>query len=210
MESGAPILGTLELRAGGGRGRRLRGRFPYGNSNRAVLSDGGRTGRPRKEVFAPRAFEYRVNQPDAEIHLLVGHDYDRPLASKLTGGLVLRDSAEALVFDADIAPEIVETSYFKDFWGGFVSGLVVGLSPGFRIPPPAAVPPEEAEKVEEEDPAEGRALIRTIFQALLFEISLVTAPAYPETEVEARTAARAAALATARQRAHEHLRRWRP
>jgi phage head maturation protease len=72
------------------------------------------------------------------------------------------------------------------------------------------VPPEEAERVDEEDPAEGRALIRTIMQALLFEISLVTAPAYPETEVEARTVGRAAALATARQRAVEHYRRYRP
>jgi HK97 family phage prohead protease len=210
MENGAPILGTLELRAGGGRGRRLRGRFPYGPGNRAVLSDGGKSGRPRKELFAPKAFAYRVEDPKAEIHLLLGHDYDRPLASKLTGGLVLRDSAEALTFDAEIAPEITETSYFRDFFAGFTAGLVISLSPGFRLPPPAAVPPDQAERVEEEDPAEGRALIRTIFQALLFELSLVTAPAYPETEVEARTAARAAALATARQRAHEHLRRWRP
>jgi len=207
METGA-LIGTLELRAGGGRGRRLRGRFPYGS--RAIISDGGRTGRPKKEAFASRAFAYRVNDPKAEIHLLLGHDYDRPLASKLTGGLVLRDSAEALVFDAEVALEIAETSYFRDFFAGFTAGLVVGLSPGFRIPPPAAVPPDQAERVEEEDPAEGRAIIRTILQALLFEISLVTAPAYPETEVEARTAARAAALATARQRAHEHLRRWRP
>ena len=210
MENGALITGTLELRAGGGRGRRLRGRFPYGDSNRAIVSDGGRTGRPRKEVFAARAFEYRVADPKAEIHLLIGHDYGKPLASKLTGGLVLRDSAEALVFDADISPEIASTSYFLDWFAGFSAGLVVGLSPGFRIPPPAAVPPEEAEKVEEEDPKEGRALIRTIFQALLFEISLVTAPAYPETEVEARTASRAAALVAARQRALEAHRRWRP
>ncbi|MGO4843074.1 HK97 family phage prohead protease, partial [Rhizobiaceae sp. 2RAB30] len=68
----------------------------------------------------------------------------------------------------------------------FAAGLIVGLSPGFRIPPPAAVPTEDAEKVEEEDPSEGRALIRTIFQALLFELSVVTAAAYLEAQVEAR------------------------
>jgi HK97 family phage prohead protease len=207
METGA-LIGTLELRAGGGRGRRLRGRFPYGS--RAVLSDGGRTGRPKKEVFASRAFAFRVEDPKAEVHLLIGHDYDRPLASKLTGGLVLRDGDDALVFDATISPEIESTSYWKDFFAGFSAGLIVGLSPGFRIPPPAAVPPDKAEVVEDEDPAEGRAIIRTILQALLFEISLVTAPAYPETEVEARNAARAAALVAARQRALEAHRRWRP
>ena len=51
----------------------------------------------------------------------------------------------------------------------------------------AAVPPEEAEQVTEEDPREGRALIRTIFQALLFELSIVTQPAYQETLLELAT-----------------------
>ncbi|HRO13303.1 helix-turn-helix domain-containing protein [Amaricoccus sp.] len=113
----------------------------------------------------------RLEDPKAKIHLLLGHSYDKPLASKLTGGLVLRDSDEALAFDAEIAPEIAETSYFRDFFAGFMAGLVVGLSPGFRIPPPSAVPSEEAERVEEEDPAEGRAIIRTILQALLWRRS---------------------------------------
>ena len=70
---------------------------------------------------------------------------------------------------------------------------------------PAAVPPEEAERVEEEDPAEGRALVRTIFQALLWEISLVTAPAYSETTVEARSG-----LILPPTAPMSHLRRWRP
>ena len=69
--------------------------------------------------------------------------------------------------------------------GDFAAGLILGLSPGFRIPPPRTVP--DAEKVEEEDPREGDALIRTIFQALLYELSFVTVPAYKETEVEARS-----------------------
>jgi len=205
MDHGA-LTGTLELRAGGGRGRRLRGRFPY--NSRAVLSDGGKTGRPRKEAFAPRAFAYRVEDPKAEIHLLLGHSYDKPLASRLTGGLVLRDADDALTFDAEIAPEIETTSYWRDFFAGFTAGLVVGLSPGFRVPPPAAVPADQAERVEEEDPAEGRAIIRTILQALLFELSIVTSAAYPETEVEARQFIKPAAPqllmpATA-------MRRWRP
>lgn len=180
-----PHIGELEVRRGAGGKRRLRGRFPY--KKRAVLSDGGRNGRPKKEEFAPRAFAYRVEDPQAEIHLLIGHDYDRPLASKLTGGLNLWDGDDALTFEAEISPEIQATSYWLDFWAGFTAGLVVGLSPGFRIPPERAVPAEEAEQVTEEDPEEGDALIRTIFQALLFEISLVTVPAYKETEVEARS-----------------------
>ncbi|SFQ63163.1 prohead serine protease, partial [Roseivivax halotolerans] len=59
-----------------------------------------------------------------------------------------------------------------------------GGTPGFRIPPERAVP--DAEKVEEENPAEGMALIRTIFAALLYELSVVTRPAYDETQIEER------------------------
>lgn len=45
---------------------------------------------------------------------------------------------------------------------------------------------KDAESVAEEDPAEGMALIRTVHQALLYELSVVTRPAYPEAQVEAR------------------------
>lgn len=198
----AAALGGLELRAAGDKGgRRIRGSFPYGK--RATLSDGGRTGRPRKEVIAPRAFAYRVEKRET-IHLLIGHNYDRPLATTDNGSLALRDTAEALTFEARIAPELERAPFFADFWGAFLAGLVGGISPGFRIPPPSAVPPEEAEQTEEEDPAEGRALIRTVFQALLFELSLVTSPAYKETAVEARSALIRPPAPMS------HLRRWRP
>lgn len=174
--------GELELRAERKGGRRLKGRFPYNKP--AVLSDGGRTGRPRKEVIAARAFAFRVDDPKQDIHLLVGHSYDRPLASRGAGTLKLADSNEALVFDAEITAEMEAVTYVQDFLAGFTAGLITGISPGFRIPPERAV--ANAEKVEEEDPALGMALIRTIFQALLYELSCVTVPAYPEAQVEAR------------------------
>lgn len=172
----------LELRAGRGKSRRLKGRFPYGK--RAVLSDGGKNGRPQKEEFAPKAFAYRVEDPKADIHLLLGHDYDRPLASRGAGTMQLVDTDDALTFEAEITPDMAETTWAQDFFRSFASGLIGGISPGFRIPPPVTVP--DAEKVTEEDPREGRALIRTIFAALLYEISLVVIPAYKETEIEER------------------------
>ncbi len=174
----------LELRAGRGKSRRLKGKFPY--KKRAVLSDGGKKGRPQKEEFAPKAFAYRVDDPKEDIHLLVAHSYDKPLASRAAGTMDIFDTEEALIFDAEIVPEMADTSWAQDFFRAFASGLIGGISPGFRIPPPAAVPADQAEKVTEEDPALGRALIRTIFQALLYEISLVTVPAYKETQVEER------------------------
>ena len=175
----------LELRAGRGKSRRLRGKFPY--NKRAVLSDGGKKGRPRKEVIASRAFEYRVKKPDEDIHLLIGHDYNRPLASRGAGTLDLRDTDDALTFDAEITPEMMDAPYVLDFLAAFTAGLMTGLSPGFRIPPERTVP--GAEEVTEEDPSEGNALIRTIFAALLYELSMVTIAAYREAmaeQVEAR------------------------
>lgn len=174
--------GGLELRAARDGSRRLKGKFPYGK--RAVLSDGGKNGRPKKEAFAPKAFAYRVERPNEDIHLLIGHSYDKPLASRGAGTLDLWDSEAALTFEATVTPDMVETTWGQDFFRAFAAGLIGGISPGFRIPPQRTVP--DAEKVEEEDPREGDALIRTIFAALLFELSLVVVPAYKETEVEAR------------------------
>ncbi|WP_018303275.1 HK97 family phage prohead protease [Wenxinia marina] len=136
-------------------------------------------------MIAPRAFAYRIDRPDEDIHVLVGHSYDRPLASRGAGTLDIRDSAEAVTFDAEIVPEVVDTPYGADFLGAFAAGLIRGVSPGFRIPPPVTVP--DAEKVEEEDPSEGRALIRTIFAALLYELSFVTVAAYREAQAEERS-----------------------
>ncbi len=173
--------GGLELRREG-EATRLRGRFPYGK--RAVLSDGGRTGRPRKEVIAPRAFAYRVDRPEEDIHFLVGHSYDRPIASRGAGTLTLTDTNEALLLEILIANEMREVGYVRDFLAGFSAGLILGLSPGFRIPPTRVEP--DAEEIEEE-PNDGQpdedgqpqrgALIRTVKSALLYEISAVTRPA---------------------------------
>lgn len=172
--------GELEIRKRHDGARVVRGKFPY--NKRAVLSDGGNKGRPVKERFKPGAFLYRIEAPGEEIHLLVGHDYDRPLASKLNGTLTFKDTLAALFFEAVILPKVLETSYAKDTLALIAAGLAVGLSPGFRIPPKATVP--DAETVEDEDPSEGRAIIRTINDCLLYELSIVTRPAYDETLVE--------------------------
>ena len=135
-------------------------------------------------MIAPRAFAYNVERKEIDIRLLVGHRFDKPLASRGAGTLTLTDADDALTFDAIVTEGVQETTWAKDFFAGFAAGLITGLSPGFRIPPARVSP--NAEKVEEEDPAEGMAIIRTIFDALLFELSMVTSAAYPEAEVQAR------------------------
>ncbi|MFT7449037.1 MAG: phage head maturation protease, partial [Glaciecola sp.] len=98
------------------------------------------------------------------------------------------DSDDTLTFTARITEEMQEVSYVKDILAGIAAGLTLGISPGFRLPPKRAVP--EPEKIEDEgmDPENGayNAIIRTVLAALLYEISVVTRPAYPEAQVEAR------------------------
>ena len=178
MESPVYSAG-LELRAAGDGTRRLSGKFPY--NRRAVLDAGGKGRRPKKEQFAPRALSFAVDDPERDIHLLSGHSFDRPLASKKARTLILKDTDAALTFEAILTPEIQEASWAKDFLAAFAAGLVGGISPGFRVPDM-----DGAEATDEEDPKEGDALIRTIFAAVLFELSLVTRPAYHETDVSLR------------------------
>ncbi len=173
--------GGLEVRREG-KQTRISGSFPY--SSLAILSDGGKRGRPRKEQFKSGAFSHSVQSETQEIHLLLGHDFGKPLASKLSGSLQLEDRADALVFSAVLADGLLDTSHGKDALAMLSTGLIAGISPGFRIPPERTVP--NAETVEDEDPSEGTALIRTVNAAILYELSLVTRPAYPETTVENR------------------------
>jgi phage head maturation protease len=190
----AATQGELEVRKRASGALALAGRFPYRRA--AILSDGGRSGgRPRKEIIGARAFAYRVDRPEEDIHLLVGHSYDRPLASKRTGTLRLQDSDEALTFEATIAEEVAATTWARDALAAVGAGLMVGLSPGFRLPPPRAVPKAELIAEEPDDgatsPIDGKpqrgAIIRTVVSALLYELSIVTVPAYDEAQVEARS-----------------------
>ncbi|SNT37590.1 HK97 family phage prohead protease [Tropicimonas sediminicola] len=167
--------GGLEVRTSADGATRLRGRFPY--STPTVLR-GGRE--PRREVFEARAFGASVAD-GGDIHLLVHHDFDRPLASRSAGSLEIRDGDDALTFEAVIAPEMREVSYVADFLGTLAAGLVGGISPGFRVP-------EGGDRVKRD----GQGLMRVVKTADLIEVSAVTKPAYPDAQVEARNWGRAA------------------
>ena len=171
-----PVEG-LEIRQNGAGGT-LRGRFPYGST--ATLRDRGRV---RKERFDPEAFEFSIEDPEREIHLLRGHSFDQPLASKQAGTLRLNDTRAALEFEADVLPEASRPSWVQDTVLAVSAGLIRGVSPGFRVPPPDAVP--DAERIEPE-PGNPDVSIRVIRAAVLFELSLVSRPAYQDAEVQLR------------------------
>ena len=155
--------GALELRATDKGGVRLSGRFPYRTATELASR--------RRETFESRAFAARVNS-GAEIHLLFGHDYDKPLASRSAGSLEVFDTETALEFRATIAGA---TSWAADFLAAHAAGLIKGLSPGFRVAPGG-----------DEVRSDGEGLLRTVKTADLFEISAVTVPAYPAAQIEAR------------------------
>ena len=179
MDRGVWPLADLEIRQRrGGRGREIRGSFRYGVS--ATMRDRGRV---RKERISAGAFRFAIEKEDREINLLVGHSFDRPLASKLDGSLELSDSSQALSFRALLPPEGEQPTYMRDSVLMLNAGLVGGISPGFVVPPADVVP--NAERLVPE-PGNADVLIREVSDAVLYELSLVTRPAYPRTEVESR------------------------
>ena len=164
----------------------------------------------RKERFGKRAFGWQIEEfaklqtelaeaiKDAHakavsilkeqverrnVNLLSGHDFNRPLASMKAGNLKLADSDDALRFEADLPPETRQPSWMRDAVLAIEGGLATGVSPGFRIPPAGTA--ANAEEIIPE-PGNPGVSIRQINQAVLYELSIVSRPAYAETAVEAR------------------------
>ncbi len=154
--------GALELRATEG-GVRLSGRFPYATETELA--------RGRFERIEARAFGQRIEAGE-DVHLLSGHDYGKPLASRQAGTLEIRDTDTALEIEATIS---AGTSWAADFIEAHRAGLIRGLSPGFRVSP-------GGERIERR----GDGVLRSISRADLFEISGVTRPAYEGAQIEAR------------------------
>lgn len=172
------MLGRVEIRRARDGSPRLTGRFPYGRT--ATMRDRGRV---RKERFAPRAFEYAIEDESREINLLVGHDYQRPLASRKMGSLTVEDTSEAVTFEARLPAKAEQPTWMRDALLSVRGGLMAGISPRFTVPPKDVVP--DAERLIPE-PGNPGVMIREISAAVLLELSLVTRPAYDATSVEAR------------------------
>ncbi len=168
--------GALEIRRSGG-ARLLTGRFNYGST--ATLRNRGRV---RKERFEPRAFRYAIEEePSRRIDILVGHDYGKPVASRQSGTLKIKDSDSAVTFEARLPDD--PPSWVTDAEKAIGAGLMVGLSPGFVVPPSDVVPNAEVIEPEPGNPGVG---IRVIRAAVLREFSVVTSGAYEDAAVNLR------------------------
>ncbi|UWQ52744.1 HK97 family phage prohead protease [Leisingera caerulea] len=167
----------LEVRQLGGRPV-IAGRFPY--NTLAVLADRGTV---RKETILPGAFDFTLNDRDREVNLLMGHSFDKPLASRKAGSLELKDTEAFLEFVATIPEGAERATHVTDALAMLGAGLVKGVSPGFRVPPKDVVPGAESLKPEPGNPG---VMIRRLSALVLYEISLVTRPAYEASEAELR------------------------
>ena len=200
----------LEIRARGSGGGSLFGRFAYSQGpgrGMATVSDRGRV---RKERIAGDAFGWQMREfmklqkemadvikgavdearlevlrqelERRNVHVLAGHSYDRPLGSLKSKAKII-STKEAVEFEVDLPPENGQPGYMRDAVRMIRAGLAGGVSPGFRVPPKRTVP--DAETFEPE-PGNPGVQVRVINQAVLHEISIVTRPAYSETEVDVR------------------------
>ena len=186
IETCYALLGELEIRQGGG-SRIIRGRFPYGTL--ATVADRGRT---RKETINSRAFRFAIdNEVDRvgaplRIDLLAGHDFGKPLASRQAGTLAIQDADDAVTFQAQLPALEESASWVEDTVKAIQAGQMVGLSPGFRVPPKGVIPNAEILRPEPGNPS---VMIRQINDAVLREMSVVTSGAYLDALVEIRSAA---------------------
>ena len=206
MEVFAAWPGELEIRGPAGGARYLSGRFPYGRT--ATVADRGRR---RKERIGPDAFGWQMREfarlqaqipkiiegaaaearrqileeqlERRNVHILAGHDFNKPLGDMKRGTARVVSTAEALEFEVDLPDEADMPTYMLDAIKEVRSKRAGGISPGFKVPPKGVVP--NAETVEPE-PGNPGVDIRVINQAVLYEVSVVSRPTYGSTDVDLR------------------------
>ena len=174
----AAFEGNLEIRQFGG-SRTIVGTFNYNSTG--TVSDRGRV---RKESFSSRAFRFAIDQePERKIDILVGHDFGKPVASRQSGTLSIVDADDAVRFEATLPEEALTPSWVLDVEKAIANKTMIGLSPGFRVPPASVVPNAERLIPEAGNPG---VQIRMIDHAVLREFSIVTAGIYDDALVELR------------------------
>ena len=212
METRCVYEGSLEVRQSG---RRLAGRFPYSQRSgdrQATVMDRGRV---RKERIGPDAFGWQLREfgklqqelaatiqaavdearvqllrqelERRNIHVLAGHSYDRPMGDMLRSGARVTSTREAIDFEIDLPDEGAQPSYMRDVVAMVRAGLIGGISPGFRVPPRAVVPNGERLGTGAWQCLPSQ--VRVIENAVLSELSIVTRPAYSETDIDVRAQA---------------------
>lgn len=122
-----------------------------------------------KEKIVPGTFA-KALQKGNDIHFLAEHDDNKILASTRNGSLTLAEDDKGLFMTAEISP----TSYGRDYHTLINDGILRNMSFGF------SVDKDKWGKLED------GTYTREISDLTLFEVSVVTNPAYPQSSIQAR------------------------
>lgn len=120
------------------------------------------------EEFAPGAFARTIN--NADVRALINHDPNLVLARSKSGTLRLSEDTRGLLVDADMAP----TTYAQDLAVTMQRGDVTQMSHAFRA-------------IKELWDESGKIPVRTITEAELFDVSVVTYPMNESTDASLRS-----------------------
>lgn len=164
---------VVRVQAAEGGRPRLRGRAIVFHSPSVDL--GGFT-----EIIAPEAVD-RTLREALDVRALFDHDSSKVLGRTTAGTLELRKGRTGL----EITIDPPNTSYARDVVESVTRGDISGMSFGFRV-------------LDDEWRMEGGEAVRTVTDMTITEVSIVTFPAYAETDVLVAQRSLQAYLATAR------------
>jgi HK97 family phage prohead protease len=129
------------------------------------------------EQVSPGAFTKTIQE--ADVRFLIDHDPSLLLARTKSGTLRLSEDKVGLSADADLAP----TTYGRDLAVLLERGDVSQMSFGFQV----VKDDWTVEQVETNDGNSVDVEVRTIREAKLFDVSVVTFPAYEGTDAKLRS-----------------------
>jgi HK97 family phage prohead protease len=147
----------------------IRGHAAVFDADSRPLSDG--RGGQFIERIARGAFRRALTRSDLDVVLLINHDNDKILARTSNGTLRLQEDPTGLAVEADVAA----TSYASDLRVLLERGDITQMSFGFDI--------ERDRWWQAEDGTVRRDVLDV---ATLWDVSVVTMPAYPDTVVQVR------------------------
>lgn len=119
-----------------------------------------------KELIDPSAVDRTLSE-GLDVRALVDHDSGKVIGRTRSGTLTLRKDSKGL--KVEIEPD-EDISYARDIMRAVARGDISGMSFGFRV-------------LEDEWNYEDKTPIRTVIDMRISEVSIVSFPAYPQTDV---------------------------
>ena len=127
-----------------------------------------------------RVLEIEDAMEKRNTHLLIGHDYDKPIANMRSGNLTVEHTPDAVHLRADLPEPDLQPTWMKDAVLSVHGRQLRGISPGFDVTPQG-----RQRLVPEDGP--GDSMVREILDSTVYEYSLVSRPSYAGTSIDTRS-----------------------